>query len=126
MVEPLTQSVLIDATYPEGFNEFEVMVEFVEALLECLGIAGPSEGFNHKGSSGWTLGAAIDTHHIIVHTWPEHSHVQVDVSVSKEFDPEDVIRWMKKEGFNKGYYTLLYRGPDAPIKDLVCGFEDVD
>ena len=122
----ITQNLLVDATsFPESFHDPDQIKYFITGLAEGIGVYIETWVQHEFEPQGLTVGAIISESHIIVHTWPEHKFVQVDISSCKEFDPEDVIRFMKEEGFNEGYYTLLYRGPEPPIRDFVCSFEDV-
>ena len=65
---------------------------------------------------GWTCFLAIKQSHIIIHTWMDYvlmkEQMQIDIYSCKDFEVEDVLKFLKKKEVYDIKYKLINREKD--------------
>jgi S-adenosylmethionine decarboxylase len=124
----ITQGLLIDVTvFPHPFNELIRIQDLIADIADVIDVKIEKLTSHKFKGQGITVAAIVSESHIVVHTWPEHAYIQIDISSCKDFEFEDVIQMIRDDyKLVKGHYAMVYRGLVPPMPDQVFQIEDFE
>jgi S-adenosylmethionine/arginine decarboxylase-like enzyme len=94
--------------------------DYIQRLISLIGMkvmpnGGPHADYSFmEGNRGLTVAAIIETSHVVMHIWDEHSPalVQLDVYSCSEFEPATIFDHLQELEPTKVAYKFLDRETD--------------
>jgi S-adenosylmethionine/arginine decarboxylase-like enzyme len=128
------QHLMVMARFVELPETKTKMINAISSLVDNLGmkllIPVQTAYCSTEGNSGWTVICAIETSHIVLHTWDEEfpMKMQLDVYTCSKLDLSVVWRWLEENFMAAGIVYKFYdrKKGFTLLKELVAPWDGIE